>query len=124
MISAALSAASESKAHDAGEHVHCVAKEMNLASRHIKPIDRVFDHRSPGFGKGDEKLNIEGKSLFVKPAFNGFVTFASHKLEAALGIVHRNACNRGNKGCEKTSSYMSNPGTLHRPTKDLTARAK
>ena len=84
MISATLSAASDTKAHDASEHVHCVANEMDLASRHVEPINWVFNHRRSGFGQCDEKLNIEGESLLMQPALDGFVTFASHNFEAAL----------------------------------------
>ncbi len=83
----------DAKARDAREHVRCVANKMNLASRDIKPIDRVFNHRGSGFGQGDEKFNIESEALLMKPALDGFVTFASHNLEAALRIVDRDSGN-------------------------------
>jgi hypothetical protein len=122
--SRSLSTASDSKAYDRRKHVQCVANEMNLASGNIKPINRVFNDSGSELGKSDEKLDIEGKSLLMKPILDGFVTFASHNFEAALRIVYWNAGSHRYEGCKEPSSHMPNPRTLYGPAKNLAARAE
>lgn len=86
--------------------MHGVAKEMNLASWHIKPVDGKFDYRCSGFCKSDEKLDIKGKPLLVKASLDGLIAFASHEFEAALGIVHRNARRYAHERCEETPTKI------------------
>jgi hypothetical protein len=119
-----LTATSHTKPDDRCQHAHRVSKEVNLASRNIKPVNWKFDDSRSRFCQSNEKLHIEGKSLLVKTTLDGLIAFASHEFEAALGIINGNACRNAHKRREETTAKMPEPGSLHGAAEDLAAGTK